>query len=261
METVIEINSIYKEFCLSKKQQKNMAVKSNSIIAVNDISFQLYKGEIFCLLGTNGAGKTTTLRMLAGLLKPQKGEIFFENKSYQYNENEIKQRIGFLTSELKLDGAFTPNYLFNYFGHLYNLENEILYKRKKYIFTRFGIDKFADTKIKNLSTGMKQKISIAISIVHNPDIIIFDEPTNGLDIVTTREIIEFLKELKNEGKSIIISTHIFEIVNKLADRIGIMVDGKMVCIDSYQNITQNGKATIEDVFFEKYEKWSKNEKN
>ncbi len=250
---VLDVIDIYKEFKVSKKQQKIMAINTNKIIAVNDVSFDLCKGEIFCLLGTNGAGKTTILRILAGLLKPQKGEVLFGNKSYLTNENEIKQKIGFLTSELKLDGAFTPDYLFEFFGYLYNLDYAEICNRKKILFERFGIDKFAEVKIKNLSTGMKQKISIAISLVHNPDIIIFDEPTNGLDIVTSREIVDFLKELKKEGKSIIISTHIFEIVDKLADRIGIMVDGKMVCIDSYQTLTKNNN--IEDVFYEKYIQW------
>ena len=101
---------------------------------------------------------------------------------------------------------------------------------------------------------MKQKVSIAVSLVHDPDIIIFDEPTNGLDIITSREIVDFLKELRNEGKSIIISTHIFEIVDKLADRIGIIVDGKMACVDTYEALTHDSK--IEDAFYEKYKQWS-----
>ena len=254
MGTVLDVSDIYKEFLISKRQQRILGTKKRKIVAVNGISFGLHEGEIFCLLGTNGAGKTTTLRMLAGLLKPQRGEIHFGNKTYLHDEDEIKQHLGFLTSDLKLDGAFTPNYLFDFFGHLYHMDAESIAKRKKDLFSRFGIDRFAEVKIKNLSTGMKQKVSIAVSLVHDPDIIIFDEPTNGLDIITSREIVDFLKELRNEGKSIIISTHIFEIVDKLADRIGIIVDGKMACVDTYEALTHGSK--IEDAFYEKYRQWS-----
>lgn len=249
-EKTLEVLHLYKEFRVSKKQKKIMHTDKNKIVAVDDVSFEVYKGEIFCLLGTNGAGKTTILRMISALTKPQKGQIRVEGTPIGQDETNIKKRIGFLTSELKLDDFFTPNYLFDYFGQLYHLDHKTIKERKERLFRQFGIDKFAEVKVKNLSTGMKQKVSIVISLVHNPDIIVFDEPTNGLDIVVSREVIDFLAMLKKEGKSIIVSTHIFSIVEKLADRVGIMVEGKLVCCDTYQNLTQ--KESIEDVFFEKY---------
>lgn len=249
-DKMIEVIHLHKEFTISKKQRKLMNSQQNKIVAVNDISFEVYKGEIFCLLGTNGAGKTTILRMVSALIKPQKGQIKIDGIPVGIDEINIKRKIGFLTSELKLDDFFTPNYLFEHYGHLYHLDINTIRERKELLFKQFGIDKFAEVKVKNLSTGMRQKVSIAISLIHNPEIIVFDEPTNGLDIVVSREIVDYIKNLKKEGKTIIISTHIFSIVEKLADRVGIMVDGRLVCCDTYHNLTRN--LPIEDIFFQQY---------
>ncbi|OYO67618.1 ABC transporter ATP-binding protein, partial [Lachnotalea glycerini] len=125
-----------------------------------------------------------------------------------------------------------------------------LLQRRKILFELLEIDKFAEVKLKNLSTGMKQKVSIAVSLVHNPDIIILDEPTNGLDIVTTREVIKFIKMLKEEGKSIILSTHIFDVVDKLADRVGVMVEGKMICCEACEEFIRG--MNTEEKFFKLY---------
>ncbi|RDY28126.1 ABC transporter ATP-binding protein [Lachnotalea glycerini] len=244
-EKLLEINNVYKTFKISKKQQKILNIPTANVVAVNDVSVVIYKGEVFCLLGTNGAGKTTMLRMIASLIKPDKGKINIKENS----EKDVKN-IGFLTTELKLDGFFTPNYLFDFFGKLYHIDSNELLQRKKILFEILEIDKFAEVKLKNLSTGMKQKVSIAVSLVHNPDIIIFDEPTNGLDIVTTREVIKFIKMLKEEGKSIILSTHIFDVVNKLADRVGVMVEGKMIYCEAYEEFTRG--TNTEEKFFKLY---------
>lgn len=118
------------------------------------------------------------------------------------------------------------------------------------LFSRFGIDKFAETKIADLSTGMKQKTSIAVSLVHDPEFIIFDEPTNGLDVLTAKSVTDFLVELKNEGKTILLSTHIFSLVEKICDRVGVIVDGKMAAEDTVKNLTR--EKGLEDVFFDIY---------
>ena len=250
MEEILKCENLYKSFVLSQKQRKLEKTDLKVKVAVNDLSFTAYKGEIFGLLGPNGAGKTTTLRMLATLIKPDKGDAFVSGLSIKNDPYGVRQKIGFLTSELKLEDFFTPNYLYDFFSSLYNIPLEESQKRKKELFEKFGIDKFAEVKVANLSTGMKQKVSIVISIVHNPDIIIFDEPTNGLDVLTAKVVTDFLKELKDQGKTIILSTHIFSLVEKLCDRVGVIIDGKLVCCDEVSNITK--EKNLEDVFFDLY---------
>lgn len=252
-ETILEVKNISKTYRVTKKQQKIMNTTKREIKAVENLSFQLYRGEIFCLLGNNGAGKTTTLRIITTLIEPESGTIKMNGKLIEENRCLVKEKVGFLTTELKLDDFFTPNYLFSFFGKMYHMDKEEISKRREKLFGILGIDKFAEVKIKKLSTGMRQKVSIAISLVHNPEIIIFDEPTNGLDIVTTREIVNFLKILKGEGKTILISTHIFDVVDKLADRVGIMVNGKLAYCEEYKEIVKEN-SSIEDIFFEVYEK-------
>ena len=222
------VSNLKKTFTLSKKQQKLEKSNNKYKVAVNDLSFKAYKGEIYGLLGPNGAGKTTTLRIISTLIKADEGDAFIDGISVKNNPTEIRGKIGFLTSELKLEDFFTPNYLFDYFSKLHGVESSIYEERKERLFKKFGIDEFKEVKIGDLSTGMKQKVSLVISIVHDPDFIIFDEPTNGLDIITAKTVTDFLLDLKNEGKTIIISTHIFSLVEKICDRVGIIFNGKMI---------------------------------
>ncbi len=250
MEEILRVENLRKTFVLSKKQQRLEKTKEKSKKAVDGISFTAYRGEVFGLLGPNGAGKTTTLRMLATLIRPDEGDALIEGISVCKDPAGVRERIGFLTSELKLEEFFTPNYLFDFFAELHDVDPEIRDRRKKELFAKFGIDEFAEVKVANLSTGMKQKVSLVISIVHDPDIIIFDEPTNGLDVLTARVVTDFLLDLKNEGKSILVSTHIFSLVEKICDRIGIIINGKMVLCDALENVTRG--ESLEDRFFEIY---------
>ena len=252
MEEIIVVKNLTKIFTLSKKQQKLEKDNSKTKIAVNDISFSVNKGEIFGLLGPNGAGKTTTLRILSTLMKPNNGDITINGVSVLNEPEKIRSMIGFLTSELKLEDFFTPNYLLDYFAALNGIEKSVSDERKKFLFEKFGIEKYKETKIADLSTGMKQKVSLVISLIHDPSIIIFDEPTNGLDVVTAKLVTDFLVDLKKQGKTIIISTHIFSLVEKLCDRVGIIINGKVVCVDSTKSLTQ--EKSLEDVFFDIYNK-------
>lgn len=245
MSIVVNVKDLKKEFKISKRQRKIQQCRTN--IALNGLSFEVNKGEIYALLGTNGAGKTTTLRILSTLLKPDDGKCYIDGVNVSEEPDKIRSKIGFLTSELKLDGFFTPNYLYDFFSDLYGVKSELRIVRKKELFNTLGIDKFAEVKVSNLSTGMKQRVAIAISLVHDPDIIIYDEPTNGLDIVSSKMVIDYLKELKTNGKTIIISTHIFEVVEKVADRVGIVINGKLEYEDSISRIKK--EKSLEDVFF------------
>lgn len=250
MKELLKVQNLKKTFKISAKQQKIQNTKERIKVAVNNLSFTAYEGEVFGLLGPNGAGKTTTLRMLATLITPDEGDVLVDGSSVVKNPNEVRSKIGFLTSELKLEEFFTPNYLFDFFAELHGVEKETARERKSILFDKFGISKFAEVKVANLSTGMKQKISLVISIVHNPDIIIFDEPTNGLDVLTAKVVTDFLLELKEQGKTIIVSTHIFSLVEKICDRVGVIIDGTMVVCDTLENIT--AEKCLEDKFFDIY---------
>ena len=250
MGEILVVNNLSKTFKLTKKQQKINKTNETLKVAVKDLSFVAYEGEIYGLLGPNGAGKTTTLRMISTLIKPDSGDVLVAGSSVLTNPDDVRSKIGFLTSELKLEDFFTPNYLFDFFSELYKIDKEVSLKRKEELFKKFEIDSFREVKIADLSTGMKQKVSLVISIVHDPDIIIFDEPTNGLDVITAKTVTDFLIELKNQGKTIILSTHIFSLVEKLCDRVGIIIDGKMILSDSLENVCKEG--SLEDVFFSLY---------
>ena len=251
MENILVINNIKKTFKLSKKQQKIEKTNATHKVAVNGLSFSCNKGEIYGLLGPNGAGKTTTLRIISTLIKADEGEVLVAGFNILKDSDIVRSKIGFLTSELKLEDFFTPEYLFDFFSKLHNVDDKTINERKERLFKKFGIDQFREVKVKDLSTGMKQKVSLVIAIAHDPEIIIFDEPTNGLDVITAKTVTDFLLELKKDGKTILLSTHIFSLVEKLCDRVGIIMDGKMIKEDTLLNLTKD--KCLEDVFFDIYD--------
>lgn len=250
MEPILIAQNLRKTFKLSSKQQKLEKTRQKVKVAVDGLSFAANKGEIFGLLGPNGAGKTTTLRMLATLIRPDEGDATLDGVSVVKNPDAVRSRVGFLTGELKLEDFFTPNYLFDFFADLHGVDPSSAAARKAELFGKFGIDEFAEVKVGNLSTGMKQKVSLVISVVHDPDVIIFDEPTNGLDVLTAKVVTDFLLELRERGKTVILSTHIFSLVEKLCDRVGIVIGGRMVACDTLPAVC--GSLSLEDRFFELY---------
>lgn len=252
MQEIIRAENIRKVFRLSAKQRKIEKSETGQKVALDGLSFTANEGEIYGLLGPNGAGKTTMLRILSTLIKADSGEAYVAGHSVTREEEAVRASIGFLTGELKLEDFFTPDYLFGFFGRLHGLSAEQIASRKKEMFERFGIDRFAEVKVGDLSTGMKQKVSLVISIIHDPAVIIFDEPTNGLDVLTAKVVTDFLEELKKQGKSILISTHIFSLVEKLCDRVGIIIGGKMVAEGTLSEV--RGEKTMEDAFFDIYKR-------
>ena len=251
MEKILEVSRFKKTFTLSKKQQAIEKTKQKKRTAVNGLSFVAYRGEIFGLLGPNGAGKTTTLRMLSTLIKPDEGDAVLDGYSLKTSPAEIRARIGFLTNENKLDEFFTPRYHFDFFSDLYGVPNDVRDRRRRELFSRFGIDRFEEVKLANLSTGMKQKTSIAVSLANDPDVIIFDEPTNGLDVLTARTVTDFLLELREKGKTILLSTHIFTLAERVCDRVGIIIDGQMAKEGTIPELIGEEKS-LEDAFFSLY---------
>ena len=251
---MIEIKNLTKVYKLSKKQMKENRTTSHEKIAVDGLNLVAKPGRIYGLLGPNGAGKTTTLRCIATIIKPTHGEVLVNNYEVQKDPDQVRKQIGFLTGEIKMDPNFTPDYLFDFFGRIHGVPHETLKRRKEELFSYFSISDFSHKKIKELSTGMAQKAAIAISLVHDPDIIIFDEPTSGLDVVTARGVTDYLRKLADEGKLVIISTHIMSEAEKLCDEIGIIINGKKVIEGSLEYILESTKTTdLEDAFFILYQ--------
>lgn len=247
---IVRTEGLRKTFTLSQKQQKLEKTAEKRKVAVDGLSFSAYRGEIYGLLGPNGAGKTTTLRILSTLIRPDEGDAFVGGCSVLREGEKVRDKIGFMTSELKLEGFFTPSYLFDFFGAMHGVGKDALAARKQELFSRFGIDRFAEVKVSDLSTGMLQKVSLVVAIVHDPEVVIFDEPTNGLDVLTAKVVTDFLIELKNMGKSILLSTHIFSLVEKLCDRVGVIIDGRMAAEGTLEELC--GGCSLEDKFFEIY---------
>ena len=210
---------------LSKRFQDK---KRGEIRAVDNVSFTCQPGKIYGLLGANGAGKTTTLRMLATILEPTDGTAIVCGYDVVEQPEKVRANIGFLSTGTALYPRLSSQELVEYFGRLNGLDEATLKKRVDKIFDRLDMNEFRDRRCDKLSTGMKQKTSIARTLVHDPPVMIFDEPTTGLDVMTARTIINFISECRERGKAIIFSTHIMSEVERLCDSIGIIHDGKLL---------------------------------
>jgi sodium transport system ATP-binding protein len=248
---MIEVEKVSKHFKLSSKQKKELGLnkKNKTIQAVSEVSFTCHPGRIFTLLGPNGAGKTTALRMIATMLKPSSGTIKVAGYDTIKEPEKVRKKIGFLTGSTGLYARLTPNEIIKYYGNLHGMENTVFKKRKKEIFELLDINEFANRRIGKLSTGMKQKVSIARTIIHDPDVVVFDEPTVGLDVITARNIIQLIRQSKQQGKTVIFSTHIMGEVSLISDDLAIIHKGKLLYQDSYQNFLDGMTSrSIEDEF-------------
>src|SRR5262245_892918 len=210
---------------LSKRFQDK---KRGEIRAVESVSFTCQPGKIYGLLGANGAGKTTTLRMLATILEPTDSTAVVCGHDVVEQPEKVRANVGFLSTATALYPRLTAQELVEYFGRLNGLDEPTLKKRIDDIFNRLDMDGFRDRRCDKLSTGMKQKTSIARTLVHDPPVMIFDEPTTGLDVMTARTIISFISDCRDRGKAIIFSTHIMSEVERLCDHLGIIHDGKLL---------------------------------
>ena len=210
---------------LSKRFQDK---KRGEIRAVDNVSFTCQPGKIYGLLGANGAGKTTTLRMLATILEPTDGTAIVCGHDVVEQPEKVRANVGFLSTATALYPRLTSQEMVEYFGRLNGLDEATLKKRVDEIFNRLDMNDFRDRRCDKLSTGMKQKTSIARTLVHDPPVMIFDEPTTGLDVMTARTIISFISDCRERGKAIIFSTHIMSEVERLCDSVGIIHDGKLL---------------------------------
>jgi len=239
--TVIKVKKLTKVFHDKKRGE---------IIAVNNIGFHCKKGQIFGLLGPNGAGKTTTLRILATMMTPTSGEAFVNGYNVEKESHKVRQSIGFLSGETGLYDRFSPRETIRFFGKINGMSRLEIEKRMTEIFQILGIKDFQDVRVDKLSTGMKQKLSIARAIIHNPPVLVFDEPTAGLDVITARVVIEYIREFKKQGKCIIFSTHQMHEAEKLCDDIAIIHLGRLLSIGKLTELRKKViNADLEEIFF------------
>jgi len=229
---MIQVENITKQYALSKKQRKELQINSTSISAVNNVSFTCQSGRVFSLLGPNGAGKTTLLRMVSTIITPSSGTIKVDGVSVIENPQEVRRKIGFLTGSTNLYDRLTPGEIVKYFADLHGLDASIFKERKEQLFDQLNINEFSKKRIGQLSTGMKQKVSIARSMIHDPSVVIFDEPTSGLDVITANSIIELIRQCKQDGKTVIFSSHIMSEVDLLCDDLAIIAKGNLIFNDT-----------------------------
>ena len=223
--------------------------KRGKIRAVDRVSFTCKPGQIYGLLGANGAGKTTTLRMLATILEPTDGTAVVCGHDVIDDPEKVRACVGFLSTATALYPRLSSQEMVEYFGRLNGLDEATLKKRLDDIFARLDMNSFRDTRCDKLSTGMKQKTSIARTLIHDPHVMIFDEPTSGLDVMTARTIIGFIRECRQRGKTVIFSTHIMSEVEKLCDVIGIIQSGKLLAEGSLAELRERYQEhDLEEIF-------------
>ena len=226
------------------------APDGTKVPAVNDLNFIVRPGEVFGLLGPNGAGKTTTLRMLCTVLKPSEGFATVAGHDIVEEPGLVRQSIGFLSANTGVYDRMTAWEMVGYYGRLYGLSEKALQTRLETLFDSLQMNDFRDVPGGRLSTGMKQKVSIARALVHDPSVLIFDEPTAGLDILVQRAVLKSIAELRGRGKTILFSTHIMREVEKLCDRVAIMSKGSIVATGTLPELrNQFQQDDLEELFF------------
>jgi sodium transport system ATP-binding protein len=246
---MIKVENVSKRYELNRKQREELQTTAATVNAVDDVSFTCKPGSIFSLLGPNGAGKTTTLRMIATLLVPTSGTITVSGYDVATQPQAVRRRIGFLTGSTNLYEKLTPLEMVKYFADLHGIPRPMFKSRKDELFGKLGINDFLNKRIGQLSTGMKQKVSIARTMIHDPQVVIFDEPTSGLDVITANNIIELIRDCKAQGKTVIFSSHIMSEVDLLSDELAIINKGRIIYAGSMDEFrTESGSESLTATF-------------
>jgi len=238
---MIEIKNVSKQYVLNRKQQKELQTDTATFSALDDVSFTCTPGRVFSLLGPNGAGKTTLLRIVSTILKASSGDVKVCGYSVNDQSEMVRSKIGFLTGSTNLYARLTPGEIVKYFADLHKMDPQKFKERRELLFEQLNINEFLGKRYGQLSVGMKQKVSIARSLIHDPDVIIFDEPTSGLDVVTANNIIQLIRQCKQDGKTVIFSSHIMSEVDLLCDDLAIIAKGKLQFNDSIENFRKLSK--------------------
>lgn len=223
--------------------------KRGEIHATEDISFRVQPGQIYGLLGANGAGKTTTLRLLATLLRPTRGAATVAGFDVEREPDKVRAHVGFLAASTALYGRLTAREMIAYFGELHGLDSAAIKTRIAELAAALDMHEFLDRRCDKFSTGMKQKTSIARTLVHDPLVMIFDEPTLGLDVMAARSVVKFVRECRDRGKTVIYSTHVMSEVEKLCDVVGIIHGGRLLAEGTLPELrTRFGETDMEEIF-------------
>ncbi len=229
---------------------KHFHARRGVVRAVDDVSFECRSGEVFGLLGPNGAGKTTTLRMLATLLTPTSGSVTIAGVDAKKDPDRVREQIGFLATETGLYDRFTARETLRFFGRISGLSNAEVTRRTSEIFEMLAMTSLSDRRVGTFSTGEKQKLSLARSIVHDPAVLIFDEPTFGLDIMASRSVEETVALFREQGRTILLSTHVMRLAEKLCDRVAILYQGRIHASGTQEELSAAyGETDLEDIFF------------
>jgi sodium transport system ATP-binding protein len=226
-------------------------LRRGQVLAVDRISFEARPGEVFGLLGPNGAGKTTTMRILCTVLRPSGGVARVAGYDVLTQADLVRQHIGFLSANTAIYDRMSAWELVEYFGRLYGLEGEGLRTRMEQVFTDLQMNDFREVLGAKMSTGMRQKVSIARAIIHDPPVLIFDEPTAGLDILVARAVLQNIERLRNLGKCVLFSTHIMREVEKLCDRVAIVGRGRIRACGTLAELRErHGQCDLEELFYQ-----------
>lgn len=238
---MIEVNHLTKVFKLSKEAQRELpeSRRTRNLTAVWDLTFTCRPGRVLSLLGPNGAGKTTTLRILATMLRPTSGSVSICGHDAVKASRDARRCLGFLTGATGLYDRLTPDELVRYYADLYSLPRDVFETNRDRLFALLGIQGYKNRRIGKLSSGMKQKVSIARTMIHDPDVVIFDEPTVGLDVITARAIIDLIRDCRAAGKTVLFSTHIMSEVSLLSDDLVIIHEGRLKYSGSFQSFRQS----------------------
>ena len=226
-------------------------LRRGQFVALDNLSFTAQAGEVFGLLGPNGAGKTTALRILSTVLQPSSGSAIINGFDCVTQPALVRRHIGFMSVGTAIYDRMTAWEMVEYFGRLYGLEQEELRDRMESLFDRLKMQNIRDLLGAKMSTGMKQKVSIARAIIHDPPVLIFDEATSGLDVLVARALLDTVSELRDQGKCIVFSTHIMREAERLCDRVAIMHQGRMLANGTLEELCEpHGHNDLEDMFFE-----------
>jgi sodium transport system ATP-binding protein len=219
-------------------------------LALDRLSFEVRPGEIFGLLGPNGAGKTTTLRILSTVLKPSGGTAHVAGFDVTAQPREVRRNIGFLSSSTSIYDRMSARELVEYFGRLHGLDGDRLRARIEEVFDLLQMNDFRNVHGARMSTGMRQKVSIARAIIHDPPVLIFDEPTAGLDVLVARAVLQTIARFRDLGRCILFSTHIMREVEKLCDRVAILHRGRVLACGTLDELRrEHGQTDLEEIFF------------
>jgi sodium transport system ATP-binding protein len=248
---MVVVDNLTKTFSVSREQRREMGpgFKGSTLDAVREVSFRCKPGRVFTLLGPNGAGKTTTLRMIATMLKPTSGSITVAGTDVLRDPVEARRHMGFLTGSTGLYDRLTPDEIVRYYADLHKMDQQVYRRRRDELFTLLGIHEFAGRRVGKLSSGMKQKVSIARTIIHDPQVVVFDEATAALDVVTSRSIIQLIRSCREQQKTVIFSTHRMGEVSLLSDDLALIHRGRMIYNGAFNDFQNQMQATsIEDEF-------------